>query len=173
MKFGVYTLVIENFLKKTIFDYKFDYGWGNGYVLLPHNHPFYGIDYDDINVNVHGGLTYGKKFESEHFLEWVEGREIDGDVTIENYKKFNGYWIIGFDTNHFGDNENNCTKNYVMNETNHLMNKCLDKNIKGMNRYLSIYFRKDKLIKINASVLALSSKQDVHNGNENVGSSPI
>lgn len=75
-------------------------GWGNGYVLLPTNHPFYGIDYDDINVRVHGGLTYGQKFDSSNFFNQIKGLKYFGDLTEENCKKFEGYWMIGFDTAH-------------------------------------------------------------------------
>ncbi|QFP97013.1 hypothetical protein SEA_SUERTE_42 [Gordonia phage Suerte] len=35
------------------------YGAVNGYVLLPEGHPWRGLDYDQIDVEVHGGLTYG------------------------------------------------------------------------------------------------------------------
>jgi hypothetical protein len=45
----------------------------NGYVRLPEGHPFEVLDYDDIDVSVHGGLTFSE----------------DG-------------WI-GFDTAHAGD----------------------------------------------------------------------
>lgn len=30
----------------------------NGYVQIPEGHPWRGLDYDDIDVRVHGGLTY-------------------------------------------------------------------------------------------------------------------
>ncbi len=35
------------------------YGAVNGYVLIPEVHIWHGLDYDDIPVDVHGGLTYG------------------------------------------------------------------------------------------------------------------
>jgi hypothetical protein len=49
----------------------------NGYVLLPLNHQYENMDYNDIPVTVHGGLTY-------------KAKEEDG-------------WVIGFDTGHRGD----------------------------------------------------------------------
>ena len=159
MKFGIYTLVIENFLSKSKFnmlDVGFgvlEYGWGNGYILLPPNHPFYEIDYDDIDVKVHGGLTFGEKFNSTHFLEWIKGREISGDITLYNFEQFNNYWIIGFDTNHFGDNIYNCPKEYVIDETSHLLEQCLDESNKEIKKYKYITLRKDKLNKINASII--------------------
>lgn len=50
------------------------YGAINGYARVPDDHPWHGLDYDSIRVEVHGGLTYGS---------------VDG-------------WI-GFDTLHSGD----------------------------------------------------------------------
>ena len=50
----------------------------NGYVLLPAKHPDAGKWYDDIDVTVHGGLTFCAR-DSE------------------------GGWWVGFDTAHAGD----------------------------------------------------------------------
>ena len=52
-------------------------GHRSGYVYLPKDHRFYEIDYDEIPVNVHGGLTFGRNNS--------------------------GYWKIGFDCGHLGD----------------------------------------------------------------------
>lgn len=71
-------------------------GWGNGYVVIPKTSPLFGIPYDDISVNVHGGLTFG---------------EISDET---------GNWIIGFDTSHAGDTRITCTKQYVEEETERL-----------------------------------------------------
>ena len=158
MKLGLYTLQIESHLMR-IPGFYFDFGWGNGYVLLPHNHPFYGKHYDDIGVGVHGGLTFSDYFDADHFLEWIGNREFDGDVTLENYKKFDNWWMIGFDTAHAGDNLSTCSKEYVISETNEMIEQCLSDDIRGIRKYKSVYLRKYKLKNINASVLALSSKQ--------------
>jgi len=32
-------------------------GWGNGYVAVPKEHPLYGKDYNNIDIDIHGGLT--------------------------------------------------------------------------------------------------------------------
>lgn len=63
-------------------------GWGNGYVMLPSNHPSYGLPYDDIDVNIHGGLTFSEYTKNLSGWEEVHG--------------LNGY-IIGFDTLHYAD----------------------------------------------------------------------
>lgn len=54
-----------------------------GYVRIPPGHPDHGKPYDDINVEVHGGLTYAN---DEPCVE-ADGR---------------GYWV-GFDCAHAGD----------------------------------------------------------------------
>ena len=54
-----------------------------GYVRVPPGHPEYCSNYNDVNVNVHGGLTFG-------------GIE---DCVEEDGR---GYWF-GFDCAHFGD----------------------------------------------------------------------
>ena len=55
----------------------------NGYVALPPEHPCYGKAYDDIDVEVHGGLTFASEGDGE---KWEKG-----------------YWWVGFDCGHAGD----------------------------------------------------------------------
>ena len=88
--------------------YSLEHGWGNGYVALPSTHPFYGLDYDEIDehVNVHGGLTYSKSYTHENEM----------------------YWLIGFDTMHSSDNPKYSNKEYVINETLNLLKQCLEFN---------------------------------------------
>ena len=159
MKFGLHTLIIENHMKRwnLSFSVRFamaiDYGWGLGYVLLPPHHPLFGKNYDDIGMDVHGGLTFGQIFDSDRFLEWTLDREVFGDITKTNFEKFDGYWIIGFDTNHAGDDMNSCSKDYVVEQTESLLEQCLDDSIEGMKKYKYKYLRKDKLKMINISPL--------------------
>lgn len=54
-------------------------GWRCGYVRIPEDHVLCEMDYDDVNVNCHGGLTFSGKL-----------KDISG-------------WLIGFDCAHFGD----------------------------------------------------------------------
>ena len=69
-----------------------------GYVLLTEDSDYYGVEYDDIRVDCHGGLTYGSK---------------DDD-----------HWVIGFDCAHLTDLQPGYdihggeyrTMDYVMNE---------------------------------------------------------
>jgi hypothetical protein len=151
MKNGIAIFMIESplrriFQKNSIVSMlRNECGWGNGYVLLPTNHPFYGVDYDDIRINVHGGLTYGQKFDSSTFFELIKNLKYFGDLSEENYKRFDGYWMIGFDTSHARDNLINCDFNYVVNEVASLLEQCLDDSIDGMENYKTIYSRKKKL----------------------------
>lgn len=57
-----------------------------GYVGVPLGHPIYGKHYDDIDVNVHGGLTYSA-----------------GDNKLLYPSGDKGLWWIGFDCAHYGD----------------------------------------------------------------------
>jgi hypothetical protein len=151
MKYGLYTLIIENHFKP-IPGYNFEHGWGNGYVLIPDGHPFYGVHYDDIyeisDIRVHGGLTYGDTFESDYFPRWCKDLEIGGDVTLNNYKNFNNYWMIGFDTNHSGDNLSRCSKNYVLGEVESLLEQCLCDNVESIRKYKYKILRRNKLKQI-------------------------
>lgn len=53
----------------------------NGYVNVPYGHPCYGKHYDEVEIAVHGGLTYG-------------GAKPQGDAD---------QWWLGFDCAHFND----------------------------------------------------------------------
>lgn len=55
------------------------------YVKIPENHKYWLKDYSDIDIEVHGGLTYS----SDHI--WTsDNQRIEG-------------WFIGWDYAHFGD----------------------------------------------------------------------
>ena len=87
-----------------------NYGWGNGYVLIPKGHPLHGKDYDEINefIDIHGGLTYSQEV-TEEFLQFDE-------LDTEDI----GSWMVGFDTLHHGDNIENCSEEFVRCETQNL-----------------------------------------------------
>jgi hypothetical protein len=70
----------------------------NGYLLITEkDHPWYGMDYDDINdkyqLEVHGGLTFGEMFSQSDLMEILDDPEPE---------ELGGY-LIGFDTCHYGD----------------------------------------------------------------------
>lgn len=92
----------------------FEYGWGNGYVAIPPNHPGWGKDWETTSpyLDVHGGVTLCGKFHEP----W---RKIEGEVIPEEITK--DWWIVGFDTGHWGDNEHDQNEAFVRNETEHLL----------------------------------------------------
>ena len=65
-------------------------GWGNGYVLIPEGHPLHGKHYDEIDVDIHGGLTFSNLVDDQMAEYWG----LEGHI---------GKWCIGFDTCHLGD----------------------------------------------------------------------
>lgn len=72
-------------------------GWGNGYVAIGKHHRLYDAPagvLDDL-LTTHKGVTYNQL----------------GD----------GYYVIGFDTLHLGDNRENCDKDFVISETKSLL----------------------------------------------------
>ena len=75
-----------------------EFGWGNGYVGVTKGHPWYEVDYDEIGVSIHGGLTY-----ADHW-------------NCETQKITPNIWWIGFDTSHLMDNPVNCSESFVDSE---------------------------------------------------------
>ena len=57
-----------------------------GYIKIPKDHKYYGVDYDDIHVDIHGGWTYS-------------------EYTYNNYpiESDKNSWWIGFDCAHCYD----------------------------------------------------------------------
>jgi len=74
-----------------------NFQWYTGYVVIPKGHKLYEVEYHKIDVEVHGGLTYGR-MESDD-------------------------WVIGFDCNHDMDNTKYITEDYVISEIIHLINQ--------------------------------------------------
>lgn len=91
-------------------EFLIEHGWGNGYLAISKNHPLYGMDYNDIPYfDVNGGLTYANMITSmyNHHPEVMEKYKIPKDL-----------WVIGFDTNHYGDNMSRWPdEQSVLNET--------------------------------------------------------
>ncbi len=92
--------ILTHTIENTWLDGLCPHGWGNGYVGVPKGHPWYGLEYEKVPADVHGGLTFG----SQH-VKW--------DLPPD-------YHWFGFDTCHWGDNADNCTEAYVKTETERL-----------------------------------------------------
>jgi hypothetical protein len=88
------------------------HGWGNGYVVIPKGHPLHGVDYTEIDVDVHGGLTFSD-FAKD--LDWPE---------IPKGCKTG--WVVGFDTAHYDDSLARWSKESVMTETENLKEQLIN-----------------------------------------------
>ena len=78
-----------------------------GYVKVPKDHPFFGKSYDDIPIEVHGGLTYAENLDD-------------------------GYWI-GFDCGHSGDLSPYSNKQRELNPFFKELHEDLQKTLKEFN----------------------------------------
>jgi len=92
-------------------------GWGNGYVLIPKDHPLYGMGYSNIEVDclddfvyIHGGITFSSIVD-EDLLKSYSDYLNEGDI---------GKHMIGFDTAHAGDNAQKHDYEFVKQETQRL-----------------------------------------------------
>ena len=90
-------------------------GHSNGYAIIDSTHPCYKKHYDDINVHVHGGLTFGQLIVQEMIDDEHWGKHINQD-------DLNKY-IVGFDTLHYNDNGQNCNEAYCLNELTNLISQ--------------------------------------------------
>lgn len=71
--------------------------WWCGYVVISKGHGFYNVDYDYCKIDCHGGLTYG-------------------EFGLPGSEKYQNEWIIGFDCNHYYDNEVTNNEAFVKHE---------------------------------------------------------
>jgi len=70
-----------------------DHGESNGYLVIDDkNHPWFGKEFDEIDIEVHGRLTFSSEVTEELISLYKE-------LTSEDI----GSWIIGFDTAHLYD----------------------------------------------------------------------
>ena len=90
-------------------------GWGNGYIVIPKNHPFYKMHYNEIHekydIDVHGGFTFAGEAKE---MSWPE---------VKDHMKKNDLWILGFDTNHAWDTEEKWPKREILKHTREIANK--------------------------------------------------
>lgn len=57
-------------------------GYFCGYIMIPADHPYHHKDYDDMDISVHGGLTFGEVhdghwigFDCSHSFDYVPSME--------------------------------------------------------------------------------------------------
>lgn len=75
------------------------------YILLDKDNKFYSIDYNNIPLHVHGGLTFS-------------GSELNDYIETDN-------WIIGWDYAHIGDRYGEYYKNGYTWKTTELIKECI------------------------------------------------
>ena len=95
-----------------------DFGWGNGYVVIPKGHPLHGKDYNTIHdlmpkLEVNGGLTFADSVSNLNTWEEIP-------------KGYKGGWVVGFDTAHSYDTLEIWSKEKVMEEAENLKNQLLE-----------------------------------------------
>lgn len=86
-------------------------GYANGYVAIPKHHPLYRVFYGEVDIDVHGGLTFAEYSEvvNKHF-DKSKVECLDGELP-------DGYWVFGFDTIHYMDSIDNCPREWCIAET--------------------------------------------------------
>lgn len=64
-----------------------------GYVVLPSNHICNGLDYDEINVSVHGGLTYADKDYIDNGNDYMIGFDCAHCYDASDYEALDKYGL--------------------------------------------------------------------------------
>lgn len=109
-----------------------DCGYANGYVAIPPGHPCHGKSSlelaDESGIIIHGGITYaspavyGEEYNGMKVNPAYIGMKamvLNGAEYLNGDENFilDDWWIIGFDTCHFGDSILRWTRNQVIKET--------------------------------------------------------
>lgn len=94
---------------------KGDCGYANGYVAVPPEHPYHGKDYDKVDVDIHGGLTFDASAEEIKNAPNDNWKRLEflGDET----ELPDGYWVFGFDTLHCDDSLQSWPRERCVEET--------------------------------------------------------
>lgn len=70
-----------------------DTGYRCGYIQLPDSHPCAGQDYSELDISVHGGLTYGNGavfgFDCAHY-----GDAADVSIMSDAHRELSAWWGI-------------------------------------------------------------------------------
>jgi hypothetical protein len=93
-----------------------------GYIYIPATHPLHGVDYNDAELTVHGGLTFSHTddgstkfgFDCGHYMDLVPSR-------IAQYK------AMGIDTTMDEERGTYKTLDYVINELENLAQQLKEK----------------------------------------------
>lgn len=94
------------------------FGTHNGYVILAPNHPLSEMHYNNIyenglyekyDIEVHGGITFSDQLSIfKHSTDFSETPEL---------LDYQGHWVLGFDTQHAGDDAEKWNAESTLKET--------------------------------------------------------
>ena len=112
--------------------YEFEHGTHNGYVAVPPENKYHGMDQNDVNdIHVHGGITFSEPATCPDKMNGMEiKKEYVGkrnkllekaEFITDNTGIGDDWWIFGFDTAHWGDNKYNWDRQAVIEETLSMM----------------------------------------------------
>lgn len=92
------------------------------YVCLPEGHPYFGKDYDDMDIEVHGGFTYANSFVAKSTIKdrWWVGWD------YAHLGDFMGYYAKGgplaeFSEAHGHDKEKKWTRDEIVDEAKNVI----------------------------------------------------
>lgn len=105
----------DEFRKAVGKDFIANGGYANGYVAVPPEHPYYGKDYDNVPVEIHGGLTFDSDAASINLS--TTGNWDNLEFLGEETSLPNDFWVFGFDTLHCDDNITNWPRERCVEET--------------------------------------------------------
>ena len=87
-------------------------GWGNGYVvILDQSHPLFGEHYMG-HQNEDGSYDWDSKLDHLY---------VHGGITFSEYDEQRRGWVIGFDSAHWQDNQDNRSKEWCIEHTKELL----------------------------------------------------
>lgn len=113
-KYTIFTFAIENSWLRE--NQLMNVGWGNGYVAIGPDHPFYRKEDDVADLDMDIEITYSNLIP----VVWAE-----------TYKIPKNYWVIGFDTCHSYDSlEKWPNEQSVLDKANEIKNTLLQINPK-------------------------------------------
>lgn len=88
-------------------------GYANGYVAVPKDPPYFGKFYEDVDIQIHGGLTFSASGDRITAKDLPETEVIEG--CLHNLDE--NWWVFGFDTCHYMDTLESWPREAVIEET--------------------------------------------------------
>ena len=112
-----------------------------GYVAIPIDHPYYQKPYDDMNIGVHGGLTFGE-CSDKHWIGFDCAHLGDYTPSLEQMRKY-------FEKIELFTIRKKLENFTLLNPSYKNINFCIEE-CKSMAEQLNSKFKKDELCALNA-----------------------